>query len=195
MTSSTIPSYGYSNMAMCDLSSAFIFSWFGILPLTLGASLGILEHQGFPISWVSWLYPTFDILIYITTRVVYWVSSTTGVGLHGAISTDKISSKLTNFGGRGGFCSLLCGCCGSLRLLQGHLYPYLGAPNLGHAMVVQVFSIDLSWLCNFCKLVLSLVYFVSIYFSQFHYNPYDSRVITLYRNRVKLLEEIIELAF
>jgi hypothetical protein len=63
-------------------------------------------HEGFPVSWVFWLGPTSEISISIPTGGVYWVSSTTGVWFPGSILGDEISSKLTNYGGRGGFCSL-----------------------------------------------------------------------------------------
>jgi hypothetical protein len=65
------------------------------------------------------------------------------VGLVGSILGEGISSKLTNSTIQVGICSIPCGCCGALRLLQGLLQACIEAPSLGGAMVVKMISTKL----------------------------------------------------
>jgi hypothetical protein len=99
MTSSTIPSCGSSDMVVCDLSSATVSLWFGAIPFILKASLGFSGCTRFPASSTYWPCPSSSVSMSIHVGVVFWVSSTMGVGLPSVISGDEISFMLTNSGG------------------------------------------------------------------------------------------------
>jgi hypothetical protein len=98
MTSSTIPSCGCSDVVVYDPFDATISSWFGAVPLILGASLGFSRCPRLPASSVGWPCPSSGVSMSITAGAVYEVFSTMGVGLLSVVSDDDISSTLTTFG-------------------------------------------------------------------------------------------------
>jgi hypothetical protein len=93
------PSCGCSDVVICDLFGTTISSLFGVVPLTLRASIEFSDCTWFPASSSCWPCPSSGISMSMPTSFVCWVCSTMGVGIPGVVSYDENSSTLTTSGG------------------------------------------------------------------------------------------------